>query len=533
MYDLILKNGIIYDGSTNPFYKADIGIIKDKIIEIGDLKNEKFSDEIDASGLCIMPGFIDTHAHSDMILLHDRQHANGLCQGITTEILGQDGLSFAPLSFGKLNMYSKYLVGIYGYFEDLKLDFKNVAEYLYKFDNKTSINVAYNIPHGAIRLEAAGFNDVSLKGYALDKAKELMREGFEQGAVAFSTGLSYYPCFYSDTDELIELCKVCSEYDTAFVIHLRTVFRDTPINPIEEAIEIARRSGARLHFSHFQTDESNCGKAQEMMAPIEKAMDEGVKITVELYPYYSGSGFAVAFLPPWVSEGGYEATLKRLENPILRKKIIGGMNRKITIGGMEENTIPINGTFTHLKKNIKYVGMDFSDVAKERNQLIEDMICDILIEENLEVGFYGNPSMGIGKREQMDKDFIWLLSRPYFMVGSDAVPLGFNPHPRAFGTFPKLLKLAKQYGMSYENFANRTSSLPAKVFKLKNRGKIAKNYFADLVAFNPETVKDNATYKNSRRAPDGVEYVVVNGKIAVYKEKVTGLFAGQAIRRGN
>lgn len=226
---------------------------------------------------------------------------------------------------------------------------------------------------------------------------------------------------------------------------------------------------------------------------------------------------------------GYEATLERLKNPILRKKIIEGIKENIPW----IDTLPPGGTFTHLKKNEAYIGMDFRDVAKERNQSLEDMICDILAEENLEVGTNVNPSVDIKKREQMKKDFVWLLSKPYYMVGTDGIPVGFKPHPRAFGTFPRFLNLAKQYGMPYEIFANRTSYFPAEVFKLKNRGKIAKKYYAGIIVFNPVTIKDNATYNNPRRGPDGIEYVVVNGKIAVYKEKVTGLFASQKIRREN
>ena len=524
MYDLIIKNGTIYSGNTDTPYNADIGIIDDKIVKIGNLSNDQSHDEIDVSNLHIMPGFIDTHCHSDMTLLYDRQHANGLCQGITTEILGSDGLSYAPLSPDNLKMYSKYLAGLNGYFEDVNLDFFDVNGFLNKLNEKTSINVAYQIPHGAIRLEALGFYDIPLKGYALEKAKDLMREGFEQGSVAFSTGLSYFPCSYSDTNELVELCKVCVEYDAPFVVHTRTVFRDKVVDPVEEAIEVARRSDVRLHFSHFRTSEKNCGLAHELMVPIEKAIKEGLEVTLDLYPYYSGCANALIFLPPWVNEGGYKEILKRLRNPLLKKRIINGI---------KDNTIPTTGTFTHLKKNEAYVGMNFEDVAKERNQSVEEMLCDLLAEEDLEIGFQTIPTMSIEKKEKMDKDFIWLLSRPYYMVGTDGIPIGLKPHPRAFGAFPRFLKLAKQYGMPYEDFANRTSFLPAKVYKLKNRGKIAKDYFADLVIFNSENVKDNATYENPRRCSDGIEYVIVNGKIAVYKEKVTGVFSGQAIRRAN
>ena len=421
-------------------------------------------------------------------------------------------------------MYAKYNAGLNGCFEDVNLDFTDVDSYLNKFNNKISVNVAYQIPHGAIRLEALGFIDMPLKGYVLEKAKDLMRKGFEQGAVAFSTGLSYYPNSYSDTDELVELCKVCVEYDAPFVIHLRSVFKGKPFDPIEEAIEIARRSGVRLHFSHFRTNEKTCGKVTELLAPIENAMKEGLNITMELYPYYVGSGYAMLYLPPWAVEGGYEETLKRLRNPLLRRRIIDGM---------KVNSKTIVGTFTHLKKNETYIGMDFEDVAKKRNQSVEDMMCDILLEENLEVGVRDNPTKDTKKRGQMDKDFVQFLSKPYYMVGSDSIPLGLKPHPRAFGTFPRFLILAKQYGLSYENFANRVSFLPAKTFKLKNRGKISEGYFADLVVFNPKNLKDNATFQFPRRAPDGIEYVLVNGKIAIYKEKVTGIFSGQAIRREN
>lgn len=524
MFDLLIRNGTIFDGSRSKAYISDIGIVNDRITEIGNLKVSESRDEIDATGLYVMPGFIDTHVHSDMALLHDRQHANGLCQGITTELLGQDGLSYAPLSSENLEMYAKYLSGLNGWFDGVRLDFKDVDDYLNKFHNTVSINVAYQIAHGAIRLEALGFNDTPLKGYALEKAKNLMRVGFEQGAVAFSTGLSYFPCAYSDTDELVELCKVCVEYDAPFVIHLRSVFKGKPFDPVDEAIEIARRSGVRLHFSHFRTHENNYGKPDELMEPLERAMGEGIEISLDLYPYSMGSGYILALLPPWAVEGGYEATLERLEDPLLRTKITDEVRA---------NMGTVGRTFTHLKKNKQYIGMDFEAVAKMRNQPVEDMICDLLLEEGLEVGHRGNPTRNKKIKEQMEKDFVWLLSRPYYVIGSDGIPVGEKPHPRAFGTFPKFLKLAKRHRMPYEEFANRAACLPAEVFGLKHRGKIEKGYFADIVIFDPENTKDNATYENPRRLPDGIEFVIVNGKIAVYKEKVTGMFSGHAIRKAD
>lgn len=523
MYDLIVRNAKIYDGNEGAPYTADIGIKGAMIEAIGDLGDAESIDTIDATNLAAMPGFIDTHCHSDMALLYDRQHANGLAQGITTELLGQDGLSYAPLSRDNLQAYAKYLSGLNGYFPDVPLDFHSVDTYLDRFHKKVAPNVAYQVPHGAIRLEALGFNDKPLTGYALDKAKDLMRQSFEEGAVAFSTGLSYFPCSYADTQEMIELCKVCAEYDVPFVIHGRSVFRGEIFDPNLEAIRIAEEAGCRLHFSHFRTTPETYGRTEELLAPMEEAIARGMKITLETYPYYSGSGYAIIFLPPWAVEGGYEATLQRLANPALRDKICEGMR---------ENTVRTEGTFTHLRKNEQYIGMDFDEVARLRGQSTEDMMCDILLEEDLDVGFYTNPTQDEEIRKQMDKDFITLLKKPYYMVCTDGIPYGLKPHPRAFGSFPRFLRLAREQGVSYATMANRMAKNPAKTFKLAKRGSIEVGNYADLVILEEDKVRDTATYRDPRRAPKGISYVIVNGKIAVYDEKVTGVLAGHAVRRG-
>jgi N-acyl-D-amino-acid deacylase len=525
MYDLLIRNVKIYDGSEGNPYIADIGIKGDKIEAIGDLKDAAAVEEIEAGGLSAMPGFIDTHCHSDMSLLYDRQHANGLMQGITTELLGQDGLSYVPLSPDNLKMYTKYLAGLNGYYPDVPLDFNTVEQYLERFHKKVAPNVAYQVPHGAIRLEAMGFLDRPLTGYALDKAKALMRQAFEEGAVAFSTGLSYYPCSYADTEELIELCKVCAEYDVPFVIHTRSVFRGEPFDPTLEAIQIARKAGCRLHFSHFRTSPANYGRTAELLEPIEKAIDEGMKITCETYCYYSGAGYAVVFLPPWAVEGGYEATLERLADKSLRERIYEGMRA---------NTIPpVDGTFTQLDKNVQYLGMSFEEVARLRGQTNEEMMCDILLEEGLNVGYYANPTGDEAIRRQLDDDFTELLKKPYYMVCTDSIPHGLKPHPRAFGTFPRFLRLAREKGVPFETVANRMAKNPARTFRLNGRGSIETGNYADIVIFNEQTVTDTATYRDARRSPKGIPYVIVNGKTAVYDEKVTGVLNGHAICRGN
>lgn len=523
MMDIVIKNGLIIDGTERERYKADIYIKDGKINCITDTKDAYEAKEtIDAEGQIVSPGFIDTHVHSDLMLLWDRQHSNALYQGITTEILGQDGLSYAPLSKKNLEMYTKYLAGLNGH-PDIPYDWSSVTQYRMKFDKTVACNTMYQIPHGALRLETVGMKDVPLVGEAMSKAKQLLDQGLKEGAAAFSTGLSYYPGSYSDTEEMVELCKTVADNDSVYVTHLRSVFRGERFDPVLEAIEIAERSGCKLHFSHFRTTPATAGKVEEVMKDIDAAYERGVDLTLELYPYPAGSGYAVIFLPPFVVEDGFEATLERLSDRSLRQRIIEGI---------EVNEIACEGYFTHLTKNEAYIGRSFEEVAKERGTSVPDMICDILLEEDLAVGFYSTPPFDdLPTWEQINRDVLELLSRPYYMVGSDAIPLGKNPHPRAFGTFPRLLRFCREYGFSLETMVNRMTKVAADRFGLKDRGTIEMGKAADIVVFDADRVTDTATYQLSRSAPEGISYVLVNGEVAVRKEKTTGIFAGRALAR--
>lgn len=523
--DILIKNGWIIDGEDTPRFRGNIAIKGGKIVNIGAPEWEVEAKEIiDARGNIIAPGFIDTHVHSDLMLLWDRQHASGLCQGVTTEILGQDGLSYAPLSRKNLEMYTKYLSGLNGHPPGISKDWSSVYDYRMKLDGTVAINTAYQIPHGPLRLETVGMENVPLAGRDLERAKALLDQGLKEGAVAFSTGLSYFPCAYADTNELVELCKVAAENDSVYVTHIRTVFLHEHIDPVLETIEIAKRSGVKIHFSHFRTRVDDAGKVDEFLKEVDDAYQSGIDVTCELYPYPNGSGHAVIFLPPWTVEGGYEATLERLSDKRLRNAINEGI---------EQNEIPCAGYFTHLPKNKQYIGRNFTDVAKERGQSVADLICDLLVEENLQVGFQGLvPEPDEDVWETIQQDTLELMSRPYYMVGSDGIPLGEKPHPRAFGTFPRLLRFCREAGFRLEKMINRMTKIPADRFGLRDRGTLAVGKAADIVIFDANTVTDTATYENPRSAPKGIPYVLVNGCVAVRNEKVTGLFAGKALQRG-
>ena len=525
MFDVLIAGGTVVDGTGASGVRADVGIDGEEIRAIGDLSQTGARQVIDATGLTVAPGFIDTHAHSDGALLVDPQHANGLRQGITTEILGQDGLSYAPLSRENYRMYRRYLSGILGMPPE-DLDMSSVANFRSHYHKKVSINTAYCVAHGAIRLETVGFRDAPLIGDALEKAKVMVREGVEQGAVAFATGMSYYPNCWSNTDELVELCTAAREAGAVYVTHLRDVNKDRGFGGggVAEAIEIGRRAEIGVHFSHFRTSPDDAGKVAEKMAPIDQAKSEGLDCTLELYPYPSGSSFSAMFLPPYAHEGGPDAVLERLRDAGERQGLIDRLNQ-----GTSRPLAEV--VFTHLPKNPDLEGMSLSDIAEERGVSLGEAVCDLLLEEDLQVGFRGAPPDSVAVWRQLSQDQLEFLSRPDYMVGSDAIPVGGFPHPRAYGTFPRFLgRLRRQFGvLTLEQMVQRMTDNPARRFGLARRGRIEHGYFADVVVFDADRLIDNATYDDPFQFPAGIPFVLVNGRVAVDHERCTGVLAGQAV----
>lgn len=530
-FDVLIRGGAVIDGTGRPRYQADVAIAAGRIVDVGSFPEAQARTVIHAHGQIVAPGFIDTHVHSDTMLLADPQHPQGLLQGITTEVLAQDGLSYAPLSYENLEMYRRYLSGLNGN-PDIAWDWRTVREYRARFDKTVAINTVYQVPHGALRLETVGFNDVPLVGEALDKAKQLIRTGFEEGAVAFSTGMSYYPCSFSDTTEMVELCKAVREMDGVYVTHQRSVFRkgQQPFDPTWETLEIARRSGVKIHFSHYRTGPKNVGTVQQLMEPIEAGLAEGLDLTLELYPYPGGSGYAVIYLPIWAVDGGYWEIMKRLSNPATRKEIAHDLDPMVLQWHPWDDA-----TFTYIpsERNRWMVGKTFAEVAAARRSTPEEMLVAVLYEEGLTVGFRGSPPKDPTIWPALDQDFLQLLAKPYYMVGSDSIAVGTQPHPRGWGCFPRFLRLQRRHPelISLEQMINRMASVPARRFKLADRGEIARGKAADLVVFDPETVTDLATYENPKRYPAGIEHVLVNGEVAVHFGTCTGALAGRALPR--
>ncbi len=528
-FDVVIKNGTVVDGTGRPGRRADVGIVGDRVAAVGDLSGPDVSAAtvIDATGKVVCPGFIDTHVHSDLMLLAEPAHEAALRQGVTTEILGQDGLSYAPLSAENLQAYRRYLAGLNGN-PDLACTWSTVAEFRACFDRTVAVNTAYLVPHGAIRLEAVGFRDVPLVGEALERARRLLAQGLEEGAVGFSTGLSYYPCSWADTDELVELCRVAARYDRPYVTHLRTVFRAGRFDPVEEALEIGRRSGVKVHFSHFRTGPLTAGQVEQITAPIDRAKAAGVDCTLETYPYPTGSSQGVMFLPPWAHDGGPDALLARLRDPEARRRLVKEID--YTYLGSARGTRGWDEiVFSHLPKNADLVGLTFAEAATRRGKEVPELLCDLLLEEEFRVGFWGLPPEP-DLWEQIDRDIMTLLARPDYMVGSDGIWVGQRPHPRAYGCFARILgPLRRKYRVPLELLINRMTAVPAARFGLRDRGVLAPGKFADLVVFDPETISDTSTYENPRSFAVGVGWVLVNGRVALADGQPTGILAGRPV----
>ena len=544
MFDVLIRGGTIVDGTGSDGVVGDIGIKGERIDAIGQLADADASQTINASGKVVSPGFIDSHTHSDGSLLINPQHENGIRQGITTEILGQDGLSYAPLSADNYAMYRQYLSGILG-LPPKDLDMSSVEAFRANYHKKVAINTAYNVPHGAIRLEAVGFTDVPLSGDSLKKAKRILAEGLNQGAVGFATGLSYFPNAYSDTEELIELCKVTQESGGVYVTHLRdqNIDRAHGGGMVPEALEIARKSGVKLHFSHYRTYPPNAGSVSEIMAEIDKAKESGADITLELYPYPTGSGYLLYWFSGSFHEGGPTEFLRKLNDREEFDRIANYLDDKNTpetgdrIEGQiqrRERKANLNtSVFSYLPsgKNKDLIGLSFFDAAVLRGTSLGRMLSQVLKDEELTVGFWGAPPHSTGLWEQVSRDCLELLSRPDYMVGSDSISAHAFPHPRAYGTFPRFLgRLRRKYNtMSLEDMVQRMTDNPARRFGLTKRGRLEKGYYADVVAFNADTLIDTATYDDPCEYPVGISHVVVNGQVAVDEQGATGVLAGQAV----
>ncbi|MDD3261128.1 MAG: D-aminoacylase, partial [Oscillospiraceae bacterium] len=393
---ILIQNGTIVDGTGKPGYKADLLIQGGKIAAIGSLSPENAEKVIDAAGLVVAPGFIDTHSHSDLQVLVHPEVKPKVMQGITTEVLGQDGISMAPLPEQYIGPWRKNLAGLDGDSDDIDWHYKNTAGYLKMIEAaRPGLNECYLVPHGNIRMEAMGLENRQPNEDELAAMCRITRREMEAGAVGLSTGLIYMPCAYSQVREIIEMCKVVAEYDGIFVIHQRSE-ADSILDSMKEVIKIGRESGVKIHYSHFKVcGKKNWDKIDQVIALLEEAEAEGIRVSFDQYPYVAGSTMLGVILPPWVHDGGTDKVLERLADPTLRKKMvydiehgIPGWDNFVEFAGLDQIFV----TSVKHAKNEDAVGLSLTQLGKLRGKDPYDATFDLLLEEENAVGmvdFYG------------------------------------------------------------------------------------------------------------------------------------------------
>ncbi|HHY29595.1 MAG TPA: D-aminoacylase, partial [Syntrophaceticus sp.] len=390
---ILIKNGMIIDGSGAPAYHGDLLIEGDNVAQIGTVNPQTQPEQIiDAAGLVVAPGFIDTHSHSDLNILLDPYVEPKVRQGITTEVLGQDGISMAPLPLEYVASWRKNLAGLDGDSDQLDWDWKDTAGYFELLEkSKVGPNVAYLVPHGNIRMAAMGLDNRKATSSELDKMGEITRQAMEAGAAGLSTGLIYMPCAYADTEEVIELCNVVREYDRVFVVHQRSE-ADTILDSMNEIIRVGRESGVKVHFSHFKIcGIKNWGKIEKVVELLEKAKDDGIRVTFDQYPYVAGSTMLGVILPPWVHDGGTEKVLERLKDPELRKRMVEdiksgmpGWDNFIDFAGLDGIFV----TSVKTEKNKDCIGKNLSEIGELRGKDPFEATFDLLLEEDNAIGMY-------------------------------------------------------------------------------------------------------------------------------------------------
>ena len=515
MFDLFLRNGRIIDGTGQTWYRGGIGITGDSvtIVRSGD-DGVDAARTIDVGDGVICPGFIDMHSHSDLILLSEPRHEAKLRQGVTTELLGMDGLSYAPSSPDKLEQLLHYLAAVNGA-PPTDVRWGTVQEYLELFDGRVACNVAFMAPHAAIRVEAMGWDDRLPTEPELARMRELVREAMQDGAFGFSTGLTYPPGAFSDTNELVAVCEAIADLGGFYMTHARYTLGDKLLDPFREAIAVGRRSGVPVHISHYHNPVEGMG--EQMVALVDEGRNSGVDVTFDQYPYAAASTILHSLLPYWVHEGGPSALLNRIAQQAVRDEIGDAVE---PMWGLTLD----HYIFSNVPNNKEWEGRSLGDLARHQGKRMVDAICDMLIEENLEVAFVartGNPD-----------NIRTIVRHPAQMVGSDGLLTGDMPNPRTYGTFPYVLgQFSRDEGLfRLEDAVRKMTSAPAQRLGLQDRGILRDGMKADVVVFDPGSVRANATFEEPKQYPDGISHVIVNGTLVVDNGVHTGALPGRALR---
>jgi N-acyl-D-amino-acid deacylase len=526
---ILVKNGRIIDGTGQPRYAASLVVEDELIVEIGSVpESGEFDRVIDAAGMIVAPGFIDTHSHSDLAVMVNPYVEAKIRQGVTTELLGQDGISMAPLPRLYISPWRKNLAGLDGVSDELDWNYETTDGYLQAMQaHGVGLNESYLVPHGNIRMEGMGLDNRKPSPEEFSRMREITRREMEAGAFGLSTGLIYMPCAYAETVELIELCKVVAEFDGVFVVHQRSE-ADTILNSMKEVIEIGRNSGVKIHFSHFKLcGRKNWGLIDQVLGLLDSAAAEGIRTSFDQYPYIAGSTMLGAILPPWAHDGGTDKLLERLRSPELRRRMvhdieegIPGWDNFVDFAGLDQIIV----TSVKTDANQDVIGKSLQEIGELRGKSPYDAAFDLLLIEENAVGmvdFYGT-----------EEHIVRFLTRPEQNLCTDGLQ-GGKPHPRVFGSFPRVLGkyVREEKVLTLEDAIRKMTSKAAEVFGFKRRGLLKPGNYADVVVFNPDTVIDKGTFVDPIQFPVGIEYVLINGQVVLHSGSYERALVGKVLRK--
>ena len=533
MYDLLVRNAQLLDGSGQPAFSGDIAVEQGRIVVLGDLAAASATHTIDAEGHIVCPGFIDSHTHSDLTIALDGRALSSLAQGITTQVMGNCGVSAAP---------TRDLEPYYGPLDPamtrgLQCDWTHFGEYFQRLEaHGLGTNTATLVGHGNVRVAAMGYDDRPPTAAEMELMKELVDRAMAEGALGLSSGLAYAPGPYAALEELVELSKIVGEYGGIYTSHIRNQ-TESIAAAVGEVIAVGEQAAVAAHVSHMQPGSPMLGATRDLLATIEQKRREGHDISCDAIPYTIGSTTLKSLLPPWALDGGDEALIRRLQDPESREQIKRDtMIHGAESGGSRKRNLVKEGQWDKIwlgsaEKNTDFVGATFAEIGRRRKQDPHDAVLDILIEDNARPWMLAE--------DVSEEDFLNIARHPAGGIISDGFSLApegtlaeGKHHPRSYGAFPYFLRhfVRDQGAMSWEAAIHKLTSHAAARFRIGDRGLLREGYCADLLIFDPDSIGERADFDDPYRYPLGIDYVIVNGKIAVEKGELADCRAGQVLR---
>ncbi|MCB1695645.1 MAG: D-aminoacylase [Halioglobus sp.] len=526
-YDVIIRNGSIYDGTGAPPYVADLAITGDRLSAIGHFAAVSADLDIDASGLAVSPGFFNMLSHAHLSLISDGRAMSDVMQGVTFEVLSE--ISLSPLTDSTADFWSRFSN------DEVEMTWRTLGEYLQTVeDNGVSVNFATFVSAATVRMNIIGMDDVDPTPEQLDMMKSQVAEAMEDGALGLTTALIYAPATYAETEELIELAKVAGQYGGIYTAHMRSESNQF-IESIDETLRIGREAKLPVKIHHLKAaGRPNWYKMDNAIDKIEALRREGIPVTADMHTYTAGGSGLDASMPTWVQAGGYDKWVERLKDPEIRARV----KAEMAVNAQDWENLgyfagPDGMVFLEFKSkdHMKYLGKTLAEVAAERGQDPRDTIIDLVIEDGSRVvtAYYFLMS-----EENLKKQ----IRQPWVMFGSDGTApaaegktLESGVHPRTYGNIARLLGkyVRDENVIPMEEAIRRLSFLPAQTLGIRERGRLAPGYFADIAIFDPKTINDNSRFDDPHRYASGVQYVLVNGVPVVSKGEHTGATPGRAV----